>query len=56
MIVENGKPSKKSVNSGFGGFGLKNVQRRLEILLPGKYEIRVEEDEDKYATIINLKL
>jgi len=56
MKVENGKPEKKSVNTGFGGFGLKNVLRRLEILLPGKYDIKVEEDEDKYATIINLKL
>ena len=56
MRVENGKPEFKSVNSGFGGFGLKNVMRRLEILLPGKYEIKVEDDEDKYATIINLKL
>ena len=56
MKVENGKPEIKSVNTGFGGFGLKNVMRRLEILLPGKYEIKVEEDEDKYATIINLKL
>ena len=56
MKVENGKPEHKSVNTGFGGFGLKNVLRRLEILLPGKYNIKVEEDEDKYATIINLKL
>jgi sensor histidine kinase YesM len=56
MKVENGKPEHKSVNTGFGGFGLKNVLRRLEILLPGKYDIKVEEDEDRYATIINLKL
>jgi len=56
MKVENGKPEVKSVNTGFGGFGLKNVLRRLEILLPGKYDIKVEEDDDKYATIINLKL
>jgi sensor histidine kinase YesM len=56
MKVENGKPKIKSVNTGFGGFGLKNVLRRLEILLPGNYDIKVEEDEDKYATIINLKL
>ena len=56
MKVENGKPELKSVNTGFGGFGLKNVLRRLEILLPGRYDIKVEEDDDKYATIINLKL
>jgi len=56
MKVENGKPELKSVNTGFGGFGLKNVLRRLEILLPGNHDIKVEEDEDKYATIINLKL
>ena len=56
MKIENGKPEQRSVNTGFGGFGLKNVLRRLEILLPGKYNIKVEEDDDKYATIINLKL
>ena len=56
MKVENGKPNKKSVNTGFGGFGLVNVTRRLEILLPNRYEIKVEEGEEKYATIINLKL
>ncbi|MEN8138806.1 MAG: histidine kinase [Bacteroidota bacterium] len=56
MIIENGKPEHKSVNTGFGGFGLKNVERRLELLLPGRYEIKVEEKKEKYATIINLKL
>jgi len=56
MRVENGKPDNTSVNTGFGGFGLKNVERRLELLLPGKHEVKIEEDDSKYATIINLKL
>ena len=56
MTIENGKPENKYTKSNFGGFGLKNVERRLELLLPNKHEIHVEEDENKYTTIINLKL
>ncbi|MCK5825261.1 MAG: histidine kinase [Ichthyobacteriaceae bacterium] len=56
VIVENGKPEKKSVETGFGGYGLKNVKRRLELLLPNKHEINVQETDDKYVTIIKLKL
>jgi LytS/YehU family sensor histidine kinase len=56
MLVENGKPESRAVETGFGGFGLKNVERRLDLLLPGRYEIKVEDEKERYATIINLKL
>lgn len=56
MRVENGKPERKAVNTDFGGFGIKNVNRRLDLLLPKRYKVDVKDLEDKYITEITLNL
>lgn len=37
-----------------GGIGLQNVQRRLDILYPGKHLLKIEDKEDRF--IINLEI
>jgi two-component system LytT family sensor kinase len=36
------------------GIGLENVKRRLELVYPGKYHLRIEEKDGKY--LINLEI
>jgi len=52
FYAENSKPpvSKPTV----GGIGLKNIQRRLELLYPGTHELTVTEEPSRY--IVNLIL
>jgi sensor histidine kinase YesM len=38
------------------GIGLENVQRRLELLYPGKYEFNIIEEKHMYMVILNLEL
>lgn len=39
-----------------GGLGLKNIQRRLELLYPGRHSLTVEESEKNYNVILHLTL
>ncbi len=52
--VENSKEDKLSTNTGDGGIGLQNVKKRLELLYPGKHELKVKETADDFS--INLKI
>jgi sensor histidine kinase YesM len=40
----------------YGGIGLKNVKRRLELLYPQKHQLDVEENNGWYSVQLNLKL
>lgn len=59
LIISNSKgdykpvefPKKKS-----GGIGLANVERRLQILYPGKHELHIEENLESYNVHLNIKL
>ncbi len=52
--VENSKEDKLSTNTGDGGIGLQNVKKRLELLYPGKHELKVKETADDFS--VNLKV
>ncbi len=52
LFVEN--PYAESDSFTNIGLGLKNTERRLELLYPGKYSLESEKKEDRY--IVNLKL
>ncbi|KZS42359.1 hypothetical protein AWE51_02650 [Aquimarina aggregata] len=40
----------------YGGLGLKNVQRRLDILYPDNFTLLISKDEDAYAVQLKLNL
>jgi two-component system LytT family sensor kinase len=52
LFVENPYPESDSFTA--IGLGLKNAERRLELLYPGKYSLQSGKKEDSY--IVNLKL
>jgi two-component system, LytTR family, sensor kinase len=39
-----------------GGIGLKNVRRRLELLYPQQYELRIHDDDGSYLVVLRLNL
>lgn len=52
--VENSKDDKLSFNKSSGGIGLQNVKKRLELLYPGKHELKVGDTTDTFS--VNLKI
>lgn len=38
------------------GIGLRNVQRRLEIVYPGKHEFRTNREENSYLSVLKIKM
>jgi sensor histidine kinase YesM len=53
--VENSK-DQPGMNEQKGGIGLVNVKRRLELLYPGKYELKINDEQEKFKVELNLKL
>lgn len=53
LFVENTKEDGIT-NDKAGGIGLQNVKRRLELLYPGKYDLRIQDNPELYT--VNLKL
>jgi two-component system, LytTR family, sensor kinase len=57
LLVENCKCNDKATNNTRDlatGIGLKNLQRRLELLYEDKYELEMEDDQDSYAARLEL--
>ncbi len=56
-IVENSKiVTSNPVKEGKSGFGLRNVQRRLELSYPGQFQIKSEDRPDRYYVQLNISL
>jgi two-component system LytT family sensor kinase len=53
--VENSKEEGKTTGQR-GGIGLANVKRRLELLYPGRYELNIMDEKEKYKVDLTLKL
>ena len=54
MKLLNGKVNTAQPKKPHDGIGLKNVQKRLSLLYPGKYELTITNEEEVF--IVNLKL
>jgi LytS/YehU family sensor histidine kinase len=39
-----------------GGIGLKNVQRRLDLIYPGKHDLKIQHDSDQFRVTLQLQL
>ena len=40
----------------YGGIGLKNVQRRLDLIYPGQYQLDIQGDQDTFLVKLDLQL
>ncbi|GAB3197660.1 sensor histidine kinase YesM [Pontibacter aydingkolensis] len=59
LLVENCKCSVKASSSTrdmASGIGLKNLQRRLELLYDGKFELEIEDEPDSYSARLEVIL
>ncbi|MEZ4966151.1 MAG: sensor histidine kinase [Saprospiraceae bacterium] len=54
--VENSKSKKPDDENGNRGIGLRNVEKRLELLYPGRYTLQKTEAEEKYSIALELQL
>jgi len=54
--VENTKEPVPDHTNKNGGIGMANVKRRLELLYPGKHELAIREQPDRYTVDFRLKL
>jgi LytS/YehU family sensor histidine kinase len=52
--IENSKPEFKIVKDDIGGIGIENVKKRLAILYPNRYELKINETSQAFK--VNLKL
>ena len=43
-------------NVQFGGIGLKNVERRLELLYNGRHELQIKEDDHLFKVDLKIKI
>ena len=53
---ENSTPEVAVSKGKVGGIGLVNIQRRLGLLYPGRYELKQIENENKYTVILSIIL
>lgn len=59
LVIENSKPESLPLpdhSRRSGGIGLVNVKRRLDLLYPGKYELRLNDAPRTYAVELSLNL
>jgi LytS/YehU family sensor histidine kinase len=54
MKLMNGKTNQSAKETTGTGIGIKNVEKRLALLYPGKHELNIVNEEDVF--IINLKI
>lgn len=54
--VENSREWEAGVIEKQAGIGLPNVKRRLELLYPGKHELKIDETDSKFSIMLNLHL
>jgi len=55
-IVKNSKPTVKNETNEKSGIGLQNVQRRLALSYPEKYELKIEDTPEVHTVQLNLML
>jgi len=53
---QNSKPQKPSQKNKFGGLGLVNVRRRLELLYDKKFSLDIHENETTYTIQLTIKI
>ncbi|WP_299217131.1 histidine kinase [uncultured Aquimarina sp.] len=53
--IENSIPKEKIQKDNVGGIGLENVKKRLSILYPETHQLEIDESEEKFKVMLNIK-
>ncbi|RYZ24063.1 MAG: hypothetical protein EOO16_02555 [Chitinophagaceae bacterium] len=56
LRMENSRPDEPSAETGSGGFGLRHVQRRLDLLYPGKHVLELVPEADRFFVLLKIRL
>jgi len=59
LFIENSKPEvlpQRDPNRKSGGIGLVNVRRRLELMYPDQYDLKIQETPNTYAVRLDIDL
>ena len=59
LQIENSKPPRQQAinhKKPSGGIGLANVRRRLELLYPESYDLKIADSPDRYKVFLNVEL
>ncbi|NML19317.1 histidine kinase [Pseudoflavitalea sp. G-6-1-2] len=56
MFKHNAAAQQTAVNNGtvYGGIGIKNVEKRLEMFYPGRHKLNIKKDEHRYEVTIDI--
>jgi LytS/YehU family sensor histidine kinase len=56
LITNSTSPDEANEAVTYGGIGLKNVQRRLDLVYPGQYELNIQHTDNCFEVKLQLKL
>lgn len=56
FTVENSAPASIHTKDQVGGIGLKNVERQLELLYPGRHKLEIEEGDGRFRVYLEIEL
>lgn len=56
FFIKNSKEANQRTTESYGGIGLNNVKRRLELLYPGKYELEIQDTDEIFSVDLKLKI
>jgi LytS/YehU family sensor histidine kinase len=56
FVANSTSPNVANEVVNYGGIGLKNVQRRLELVYPGQYELEIQHTPDRFEVKLQLTL
>lgn len=56
LIVKNNIVPLHLMDNSKTGTGIDNVKRRLELMYPGAYELKINQSENNYQVNLNIKI
>ncbi|HEY5325941.1 MAG TPA: hypothetical protein VIJ27_02990, partial [Mucilaginibacter sp.] len=56
FIANSTSPGESTQVVNYGGIGLKNVQRRLDLIYPGQYELNIQNHDDRFEVRLKVML
>ena len=56
QVVNSNFTNHAHAHDEIGGIGLQNVKRRLDLIYPNKYELKISEEEDVFRVLLTLEL